>query len=276
VRGQEDAVIPGSIFAYIWRYSRTQQLILVFGTLLYLPMLYAFFDLPKAIINGALQPGPSVFPRMVFGRPFEQTEYLVLLCLALLGLMLATAGLRYVLSVRKGVLGEIMLRRLRYDLFLRSCASRCRISGGSARAGGDHGHRRGRAARTPMGVAVANPVQGGTLATAMTFLFVRDWILRLAAIALFPLQAGSSYQAAAPHERESRRRLANVRLFAGHISGSISGVREIRSDTSLFERAHLRAAVPLSPRRRLYMLGNGIIFSTASSRSSALPVLSHR
>jgi ABC-type multidrug transport system fused ATPase/permease subunit len=265
VRGQEDAVIPGSIFAYIWRYSRMQQLILVIGTLLYLPLLYAFFDLPKTIINGALQPGAEAFPRVVFGRPFGQTEYLVLLCLALLGLMLATAGLRYVLSVRKGVLGEIMLRRLRYDLFTQILRFPLphfrRISAGEVvTMATAEAEPLGRY----MGVAVANPVlQGGTLATAMTFLFVQDWILGLAAIALFPLQAGIVPKLQHRMNEESRRRLANVRQFAGHISESISGVREIHSnDTSLFERARVseRLGVLFRIRRRLYILGNGIIF----------------
>ncbi len=235
------------------------------GTLLYLPLLYTFFELPKMIINGALQPGPDAFPRMVWGTPFSQTGYLVLLCLALLGLMLLTAGLRYVLSVQKGVLGEIMLRRLRYDLFTQVLRFPLqhfrRISAGEVVT-------MATAETEPlgryMGVAVANPVlQGGTLVTAMTFLFVQDWVLGLAAIALFPLQAMMVPKLQHRMNAESRRRIAHVRLFAGHLSESISGVREIHSnDTSVFERARAsdRLGVLFRIRRTLYKLGNAIIF----------------
>lgn len=262
----EATAIPGSIFAYIWRYSKTQQLVLVVGTLLYLPLLYAFFELPKAIINGALQPPAGTFPGKVLGgMPVSQIEYLIFLCLALLGLMLVTAGLRYVLSVQKGVLGEIMLRRLRYDLFTQILRFPLphfrRISAGEVVT-------MATAETEPlgryMGVAVANPVlQAGTLATAMTFLFVQDWMLGLAAIALFPLQAIVVPKLQQRMNEESRRRLANVRLFAGHISESVAGVREIHAhDTSIFERARAsdRLGVLFRIRRRLYKLGNAIIF----------------
>ena len=238
---------------------------LVIGTLAYLPLLYAFFELPKMIINGALQPAEGAFPRAALGFAFDQIEYLLLLCMALLGLMLVTAGLRYVLSVQKGVLGEILLRRLRYDLFTQILRFPLphfrRISGGEVvTMATAEAEPLGRY----MGVAVANPaLQAGTLVTAMTFLFVQDWILGLAAIALFPLQAMMVPPLQHRMNEESRRRLANVRLFAGHISESISGVREIHSnDTSIFERSRAsdRLGVLFRIRRRLYKLGNGIIF----------------
>ncbi len=262
---REETAIPGSIFAYIWRYSRKQQLFLVIGTLLYLPLLYSFFELPKMIINGALQPGPEAFPRMVFGTPLGRTDYLVFLCLVLLGLMLVTAGMRYVLSVQKGVLGEIMLRRLRYDMFTQVLRFPLphfrRVSAGEVVT-------MATAETEPlgryMGVAVANPVlQGGTLVTALTFLFVQDWVLGLAAIALFPFQALMVPRLQHRMNAESRRRIANVRLFAGHLSESISGVREIHSnDTSIYERARAsdRLGVLFRIRRTLYKLGNTIIF----------------
>lgn len=262
----EATAIPGSIFAYIWRYSRKQQIVLVIGTLLYMPLLYAFFELPKMIINGALQPPAGTFPgKVLWGMPVSQVDYLILLCLALLGLMLVTAGLRYALSVQKGVLGEIMLRRLRYDLFTQILRFPLqhfrRISAGEVvTMATAEAEPLGRY----MGVAVANPVlQAGTLVTAMTFLFVQDWVLGLAAIALFPLQAIVVPKLQHRMNEESRRRLVNVRLFAGHISESISGVREIHShDTSIFERARAsdRLGVLFRIRRRLYKLGNAIIF----------------
>ena len=238
---------------------------LVIGTLLYLPLLYAFFELPKMIINGALQPGAEMFPITIFGISMSQVGYLVFLCFTLLGLMLVTAGMRYVLSVQKGVLGEVMLRRLRYDLFTQVLKFPLlhfrRVSAGEVvTMATAEAEPLGRY----MGVAVANPVlQGGTLITAMTFLFVQDWILGLAAISLFPVQAFLVPKLQKRMNEQSRRRLANVRLFAGHVSESISGVREIHShDTSVFERARAshRLGILFRIRRTLYKLGNGIIF----------------
>jgi len=74
-------------------------------------MLYLFFELPKIIINDALKPDAGSFPREIFGTSFDQIGFLLLLCAALLVLMLITAGTRYYLSVHKGVLSEVMLRR---------------------------------------------------------------------------------------------------------------------------------------------------------------------
>jgi len=238
---------------------------LVIGTLLYLPLLYAFFELPKMIINGALQPDASAFPQMILGLSLDQVSYLILLCMALLALMLVTAGMRYVLSVEKGVLGEIMLRRLRYDLFTQILRFPLmhfrRVSAGEVvTMATAEAEPLGRY----MGVAVANPVlQGGTLVTAMTFLFVQDWILGFAAVALFPVQAFMVPKLQRRMNEESRRRLANLRMFAGHVSESISGVREIHShDTSIYERARAshRLGILFRIRRMLYKLGNGIIF----------------
>ncbi len=259
------AIIPTSIFAYIWRYSKPQQVLLVVGTLIYLPMLYLFFELPKIIINDALKPDTGGFPKEVLGLSFDQIEFLLLLCAGLLVLMLLTAGIRYYLSVYKGVLAEVMLRRLRYDLYTQ--VLRFPLDHFSRVTAGEivtmttaEVEPLGRY----MGVAVANPVlQGGTLVTALTFLFVQDPILGLAAIALFPVQIVLVPKLQKRMNDESRNRLRNVRLFAGHVSESVAGVREIHShDTSYFERARTaqRLGVLFRIRRRLYKLGNGIIF----------------
>ena len=39
--------MPKSVFAYIWRYSRLQQIILTLVTLFSFPFLYYSLDLPK-------------------------------------------------------------------------------------------------------------------------------------------------------------------------------------------------------------------------------------
>ena len=235
------------------------------GTLVYLPLLYLFFDLPKLIINDALEPDPATFQRDMFGIEFTQVQYLLVLCAAFFALMLITAGMRYVLAVQKGILSELMLRRLRYDIYtqiLRFPLSHFRrMSGGEAvTVATAEAEPLGRY----MGVAFANPVlQIGTLVTAMVFLFVQDWILGLAAIALFPVQLFIVPKVQRRMNAVSRRRLANLRVFAGHVSESIDGVREIHAhDTSAFERARAsdQLGVLFRIRRRLYEMGNVILF----------------
>ena len=111
--------MPNSIFAYIFKYSMRQQVTVFAGTLVYLPLLYLSFELPKIFVNDALDADPKSFPRDIFGYTLDQLPYLYWLCGALLALVMVTGGLKYVLSVYKGVLGEIMLRRLRHDLYTR-------------------------------------------------------------------------------------------------------------------------------------------------------------
>jgi len=69
--------MENSIFRFIWRYSKNQQLIIMAMTLAFLPFLYLVLDLPKYIINDAIS-GKS-FPKVLFGFEFNQIEYLLLL-----------------------------------------------------------------------------------------------------------------------------------------------------------------------------------------------------
>ena len=257
--------MSGNLFSYIFRHSMRQQLIALFATLAYLPVLYLSFELPKLIVNEALDANPDAFPRTVFGISFDQVGFLFLLCAAFLGLVVLAGGMRYFLSVYKGVLGEVMLRRLRYDLYTRilqfplSYLEKVR-AGEIVTMATAEAEPIGRY----MGVAVANPaLLGGTLLTALVFLFAQDLYLGLAACALFPIQAFIVPFIQKKMNAESRSRLSELRQFAGHISETIDGARDIHThDTSAYElsRASYRLGVLFHIRRRLYQLGNGIIF----------------
>jgi len=187
----DEITLPKNIFAYIFKYSLRQQMIVFRGTLVYLPILYLSFELPKIIVNDALDADPGTFPRIILSHSFDQLHYLFTLCGILLALVLITGGVRYVMSVYKGVLGEIMLRRLRYDLYTRILQSPIphlkKVQGGEiVTMATAEAEPLGRF----MGIAVANPtLQGGTMLTALVFLFAQDWLLGLAAISLFPVQA---------------------------------------------------------------------------------------
>lgn len=257
--------MPNDIFSYVWKHSKKQQLFVLFATLAYLPILYLSFELPKLIVNEALDSEASEFPKSAVGFSFEQVEFLFLLCGTFLFLVVIAGLFRYYLSVYKGVLGETLLRRLRYDLYtrilqfpiphLKKLRSGEIITMATAEA-----EPIGRF----MGVAIANPtLLGGTLLTALVFLFVQDFWLGLAAVALFPIQAFLVPIIQRKMNAISRKRLAALRDFAGHVSESIDGAPEIHAhDTSAFEltKASQRLGVLFRIRRQLYLLGNGIIF----------------
>src|ERR671928_1685347 len=109
--------LPSTIYGFILRYSLREQIYLVVVTLLSFPFLYYSLELPKVIINQAI--AGKNFPWTIFGIEFSRISYLVLLCVAFLVLVLANGWFKYHLNVRKGRVGERMLRRLRYDLYER-------------------------------------------------------------------------------------------------------------------------------------------------------------
>ncbi|MFN3498361.1 MAG: ABC transporter transmembrane domain-containing protein, partial [Pannonibacter indicus] len=106
-----------SLFRFIWKFSARQQLFILFLTVLSYPISYILLELPKQIVNDAVQ--GDGFPREFQGFEFDQISYLFLLCLTFLALVVVSNGLKLWINVYKGRLGERMLRRLRFELFQR-------------------------------------------------------------------------------------------------------------------------------------------------------------
>ena len=67
-----------SLFAFIWRYSRPQQIGLLLFTLASFPFLYATLELPKRIVNDAIGAPVSVID--VLGWQLHPEQYLLVLC----------------------------------------------------------------------------------------------------------------------------------------------------------------------------------------------------
>src|SRR5437764_6079516 len=107
-------VLDSSLYGFVLRYSLREQVYLVIVTLLSFPFLYYSLELPKVIINQAI--GGKHFPQEFLGIELGQIPYLVLLCSVFLIFVLINGWFKYHLNVRKGRVGERMLRRLRYDL----------------------------------------------------------------------------------------------------------------------------------------------------------------
>ncbi|WP_417694057.1 ATP-binding cassette domain-containing protein [Roseibium sp.] len=219
-----------SLFRFIWRFSARQQLFILLVTVFSYPISYVLLELPKLIVNDAVQ-GDS-FPREVFGFEFDQISYLVLLCVGFLGLVIASNGLKLYLNVYKGRLGERMLRRLRFELFQRVLRFRLphfrKISSGEI---------------IPMitsevedvggfiGEAIALPAyQGGMLVVQLGFIFMQDPLLGLAAISSYPIQGYIIPKLQRRVVVLSRERVKNIRVIADKVGESITGVPEIHAN----------------------------------------------
>ena len=159
-----------SLFRYIWRHSRAEQLFLLAVILASLPFYWVSLEVPKQIVNDAIQGRAfrdgktvaklfewsvslpdflggghvTVFP----GLSLEQMPYLLVLSLWFLLLVLVNGAFKYIINIRKGILGERMLRRMRFDLFALLMRFRPEdVAHRQAGRGRQHDQGRGRADR---------------------------------------------------------------------------------------------------------------------------------
>ena len=59
--------MPKTILGYIFKHSARHQIFVLIATLLYLPLLYVTFELPKVILNQAIGGNPADFPKLYAG-----------------------------------------------------------------------------------------------------------------------------------------------------------------------------------------------------------------
>jgi putative ABC transport system ATP-binding protein len=230
-------VMDRNIFRYILRHSARSQLLILAMTLASFPFLYATLELPKLIVNDALSGQEA---HQLYGMDFQQVEYLFLLCGVFLVLVLINGGFKYVINVYQGIVGERMLRRLRFELFsrvLRFPLPHFRhISSGEI-------VQMINAEVEPLGGFIAEAFalpmfQGGTLLTILIFMFAQDPIMGLAAIVLYPLQIYVIPKLQRQVNLLGKARVRQVRRLADRIAETVGGVRDIRAnDTTQYERA---------------------------------------
>ncbi len=137
-QSKEATRLEPNLFRYVWRHSRRDQLLVLAVVLISLPFYFASFDLPKRIINDALQgkafqSGASVIrfleltlplpgflggPVQLFsGFLVTQMQLLFGLSFLFLGLVIINGAFKFYINLSKGILGERLLRRMRYELF---------------------------------------------------------------------------------------------------------------------------------------------------------------
>jgi putative ABC transport system ATP-binding protein len=224
------AQLDPSIYGYILHYSLREQIYLVIATLLSFPFLYYSLDLPKQIVNNAIS--GKQFPQNFLGFELEQIPYLLVLCGVFLILVLINGWFKLHINVKKGQVGERMLRRLRYQLYERVLRFPLHhfdrtatgeiiamMTGELEPVGGF------------VGEAFALPIsQGGTLLTILVFMFVQDPILGTAAVAFYPLQGYLIPKMQRVIRRLQRDRVRKVRRLSDRIGETIATRVEIRAN----------------------------------------------
>ena len=228
---------PG-IFKYILRYSLRQQVTLTIFAAVSFPFLYAFYEVPKAIVNGAILGRAE--PYSLFGNDLSQTTYLFVMCGLFLALVVINQAFKYIINVYKGLTGERMLRRLRYDLYSRvlrfPLPTFRKMSQGEI---------------IPMITQEVEPLggfvgdayslpafQGGQLMIILAFLFVQNPVMAAAAVALYPLQLYIIPKLQMRVNQLGKQRVQLVRRLSDRIGETVQGVQEIHAhDTSNLARA---------------------------------------
>jgi ABC-type multidrug transport system fused ATPase/permease subunit len=222
--------MESTLFRFIFKFSWRQQIAVLALTLISFPFLYISLDLPKTIINEAIQ-AKKKFPVEILGVSLDQLGYLALLSALFLLLVCVNGGFKYVINVYKGRLGERMLRRLRYELYARIL----RFPLG-------HFRRVSQGELIPMitaeceplggfiGDAVAQPIfQAGTMLTIIVFMFIQDPVLGLAAISLYPIQGYIIPKMQRKVNRLGKERVRAVRKLSEQIGEGVSGIQEIHA-----------------------------------------------
>ena len=228
-----------SLYRYILTHSKRDQILLILLSVASLPFIYVTLELPKQIIN--LLEGMGL-PDIATENGLDRVDYLMVLSFSFLAVVLMSGGLKYMLNVYRGSLGERLLRRFRYELYERIL-----------RFPMPHFKRVSQGEIIPMITAETEPLgefigesftlpvyQGGMLLTYLFFIFQQDLFLGMAAIALYPFQLIVIPKLQKRVNELAKQRVIVVRSLSGRIGETVSGINEVHAnDTSLYERAHI-------------------------------------
>ena len=225
--------MDSSLFAFIWKHSKRDQLMLLALTIVTFPFLYATLELPKRIINDAIGATSDVV--RVFGYDVSQVQFLMALCFGYLGAVLAHGLLKMRLNTMKGVTAERLLRRFRFQLisrmlrfprnYFRSTSQGELVSMVTSEAEPMGGL---------MGDMVAQPVfQAGQMLIIVVFLFLQSVWFGLAGIALIPLQAYVIPLLQRRINLLNKERIKQVRAFSAEIGESAAGISDLRTNGGL-------------------------------------------
>ncbi len=231
------ARLPPTIFSYVRAYSWRNQLVILALTLVSLPFFYLWVELPKRIIDDAL--GGGAGPRDFMGMSLSQLDFLWALCLLFLALVIINGAFKYFINVYKGVVGERMLRRLRFELYgrvLRFPPAHFRVTSQGQLV------QMINAEVEPLGGFIGDAYslpayQGGMLLTILVFMFAQNPLMGFAAIALYPVQVIIIPRLQRQVNELGKARVRQVRVLAEQIGESAAGADDIRATAASRFRA---------------------------------------
>jgi len=238
--------VERSLFGFIIRFSKRDQLLIVPLVLATMVVYYLTLDLPKTIINKAIQGDAfkGADAARFLGFELPRIEYLFALSVVFLALIVLNGWLKFQINTMKGWMGERMLRRLRYSLYdfiLRFPLTRFRRVKAAEMAtmikdeveplGGF------------IGEALITPLfLGGQALTAMFFILYQHWALGLIALGVVGVQAFIIPKLRKRLLVLGRERQLTARALAGRIAETVDGAAEIHANgTSNYERAEISA-----------------------------------
>ncbi len=253
-----------SLFKYIWRHSKRDQIAIFIVVFAQLPFYFWSLELPKRIVNEAIlgrafEGGNTTATGLDFslalpsflggaryqlfeGFQFDRYGLLFALSGLFLTLVLINGGFKYWINVAKGALGERMLRRLRFDLVsiaLRFTPDHLRKVKPSETAtmikdevepiGGF------------IGDAYVQPLFLGTQAlTAMAFILVQNVWLGLIAGAVVAIQFAIIPRMRRVQIRLGRERQLASRQLAGRVAEIVDGMEAVHiHNATRWERAEI-------------------------------------
>ncbi|WP_134681577.1 ABC transporter ATP-binding protein [Paracoccus ravus] len=252
-----------NIFRYIWMHTRREQILIVMVVLVSMIPYYLALDLPKQIVNRPIQgmgfeePGSTqlffrIAPTLPFigeirifeGVALERVPLLIALSLTFLALVIINGLFKFYINVRKGLLGERLLRRTRYELvdrILRFPPQRFRQakSGEMSSLVKDEIEPLGGFAAD----AFTQPVfLGGQALTAMIFIFVQHFWLGVVAAVMASIQVLIIPRMRRRLIRLGRERQLTARELAGRVAEIVDGIQTIHTnDATNWERADIVA-----------------------------------
>jgi len=190
---------------------------MILVSLIAMPILYLTLELPKQIVNNALDSGR--FPIAILGQDLDQVVFLMLLCgLYLLAIILNGLN-KYGLNVFKGYVAERFLRRFRLLVY------RHWRSDPDARNQSEIIPILAQEVEPIGGFAadvLALPIlQGGTLLTILSFMFVQDPVLGAAALTVLPIQLVLLPKLQRRVNALSRTRIREVRQLGRQLSDQL-------------------------------------------------------
>lgn len=243
--------VETNFFRYAWRHSRRDQIVALSMVVASLPFYWWSLEIPKSIVNDAIQ-GRAFRPdhpearalRFALSLPeflgghslvlfdgvwLTQVPFLFTLSFLFLALVLINGAFKYVINIQKGVLGERMLRRLRFDLFARvlqfqpediratkSAEVASMIKDEVDPIGGFFGE------------AFITPVFLGTQAiTALAFIIVQNFWLGMVALGVISTQAFVIPRLRREQIRLGRERQIASRRLAGRIGEMVDAAPAI-------------------------------------------------